>query len=201
MEKREKKKISIKDIGIGRLGLIVLAGIVLILCSLPLGQSTSGKKESDTGAQEKTENDMAEIGAALSYRDSLEKEVEELLGRMEGVGQVKVMIHISRTSEKVLKEDSSVDTEDTEETDSQGGSRSVTTRSEDKTVIYTVDGNGHEVPYVVLEKMPVIDGIAVVAKGGGNASVKSEVTALLEALFHLEANQISVSQMEENLEN
>lgn len=198
MEKKEKKKISLKEIGIGRLGLIVLAGVVLILCSLPLGQSASGKKESDTGAGEKTESDTAEIGAALSYRDSLEKEVEELLGHVEGVGQVKVMIHISRTAEKVLKEDSSIDTEETEETDSQGGSRSVTARSEDKTVIYTVDGNGHEVPCVVLEKMPVIDGIAVVAKGGGDAFVKSEVTALLEALFHLEANQISVSQMEES---
>lgn len=201
MEKKEKKKISIKEIGIGRLGLIVLAGIVLLLCSLPLGQSASGKKESNTGGKEKTETGTAEINETLSYKENLENEVEELLGRMEGVGQVKVMIHISQTSEKILKEDSSVDTEDTEETDSQGGSRSVTARSEDKSVIYTVDGNGHEVPYVVMEKMPVIDGIAVVAKGGGNASVKSEVTALLEALFHLEANQISVSQMEENIEN
>lgn len=190
MEQKEKKKLTLKDIGTGRLALIVIAGIVLILCSLPL---SGQEQKSDKDVQTESPDPSSEF---FVYEEQLEQKLEQLLSKMDGVGKTSVMVTVSQSSERIVKENVSLQTEDSEETDSQGGTRYVKDKTENRTVIYTADQNGNQVPYVVSEKMPVISGVAVVAEGGGDAVIQEQITALLESLLHLEANQISVNRME-----
>ena len=45
---------------------------------------------------------------------------------------------------------------------------------------------------VEKEIMPQIQGIVVSAQGGGNAVIKEEISAALEALFHVPRHKIRV---------
>ena len=45
------------------------------------------------------------------------------------------------------------------------------------------------------EKLPTIEGIVVVAEGGGNATVVSQISKAAMALFPIEAHKIIVVKM------
>ena len=62
-------------------------------------------------------------------------------------------------------------------------------------VVCEKDANGNEIPYVIKERLPQIEGIAVVAKGGDNPNNSLKITNTLEALFGIEAHKISVIGM------
>ena len=61
--------------------------------------------------------------------------------------------------------------------------------------IYQTDSEGNKIPYVVKKIEPEIQGITVVAQGGGNAVVQKNISDVLEALFHIEAHKIKVVKM------
>lgn len=184
----EKKKISLKDIGIEKLILIAIAGIVLVLSSL---QNTDKKSEDNSGETETSESTVVSEAQSIST----EEELENILSGVKGVGKVNVMITYKSTEESVVKEDKVSDTSDTNEEDSEGGSRTVTTTSSSVTTIYTTDANGNEVPYVVKTLLPEVEGVAVVAEGGENVEVKQEIIGIVQALFNIESHKIWVTEM------
>ena len=61
--------------------------------------------------------------------------------------------------------------------------------------MYTQDGNGGRVPYVIEEMEPQIQGILVVAEGGDNSQVVQNITEAVMALFGVEAHKIKVMKM------
>lgn len=186
-----RKKLTIKDIGMPRLGLMMFAGVVLVVCSLPFGNKQSKQEEA------KTTSSLEEDG----YEVYLEQRVTSLLKQMEGVGEVSVMITLERDWRKVLERDIEFESKNTKEQDANGGSREVLEYRENNSILLTEDENGRQVPIIITEEMPIVKGIAVVASGGGDALIKNQISSLLATLFHLEANQISVNQMEQDYEN
>ena len=92
----------------------------------------------------------------------------------------------------ILEKDESVSEELVQETDSSGGTRTTTTRRNERETVY----DGDETPYVVRELMPKIEGVLVVAQGAGNVSVKKQIRETIEALFGLEEHKISIMKME-----
>ena len=97
---------------------------------------------------------------------------------MEGVGKVKVMITVSDTGETVVEKDirTTIDSETQEET------------------VFVEDNTG-SYPYVGKKIMPSIEGIVVVAEGGGNATVAANISNAAMALFPVEAHKIIVVKM------
>ena len=91
--KIDKEKLNLKGIGMDKLVIMVLCGIVLIWCSMP------EKEESDIN--EKQQN--SEISYNMDqYEKDLEKRLKELLEKVDGVGAVEVMVTIKNTKEKVV---------------------------------------------------------------------------------------------------
>ncbi|MCI9516461.1 MAG: stage III sporulation protein AG [Lachnospiraceae bacterium] len=164
--------------------ILVLTGILLLVIAMPV----PGKEETETADALQTESRQKE-GV-----DALEERLETALGHVAGVGKVKVMIMRKSSGEKIVEKDTPVtDRSTTEEGDD--GNRSSVEKVQEESTVYTQDGNGGRVPYVIEEMEPQIQGILVVAEGGDNSQVVQNITEAVMALFGVEAHKIKVMKM------
>lgn len=196
----EKKKITLKEIGPAKLVLILLCGVVLLL--LPTSDKENEKDDSlpditqgddREGSETQSGNAMDGVMDIDEYVKQMEERIEKQLGLVEGVGNVKVMITLESTSEKIVLKDENVTKETIKEEDAQGGTRdneSMTTSDESVLV-----GDGSSYPYTLKENMPYIQGVAVVAQGGGDAKVKQEIIEAIQVLFGVPIHNIKVMKM------
>lgn len=129
------------------------------------------------------------------YVNHLEQRLEEMLTAVEGVGKVKVMITLQATSERIIEKDQPTDRSITTENDGEGGSRNSNDIINDETTVYITDGEGNQIPYVVKELEPVIEGVTVVAQGGGNPVINKNITDIIQALFGIQPHKIMVVKM------
>lgn len=181
-----------------------LIGAILLVIMLPDGNSggsgnsvewrsestNSGTGTTTTGVLSgESEQDDAEKYAAY-----LEEKLEEVLGEMEGVGKVKVMITLSDYGQAIVEKDTVDITNTISETDSNGGSRNTLEREIQSETVHVENDSG-TYPYVGKEILPTIEGVVVVAEGGGNATVVSQISKAAMALFPIEAHKIIVVKM------
>jgi stage III sporulation protein AG len=96
---------------------------------------------------------------------------------MDGVGQVQVMLTLKDSGADVLDKNVKRDG-DASETD---------------TVVYS--GEDGETPYVTNRFAPDVAGVFIVAEGGGNAVIVSDISEAVMALFGIEAHKIKVVKM------
>ncbi len=155
-----------KTKGMGFLVIGLITGIIF----LTLGSGEESKKEQNAVSTE--ENDYKTVG---EMTEELERRVCELIERMDGVSDVRVMITPENTGETVY---------------AQNGSFSGGSMTEREYVITDVDGDGK--PIVIKLIYPKIRGVAVVCRGGSNPINQEKIVALLEALFDLSSNHVYV---------
>lgn len=184
-----------------------LVGILLLVIAMPIEERKTEEKAQESATEQtvnrKTvdgtsqENDLENSGREMTedtYTEYLEEKLEAVLGQMEGVGDVEVMITISDMGECVVEKDTnSVATVTTEE-DSVGGSRTVSETTVEEATIYVEKGD-ETYPYIQKEKMPTVEGVVVVAQGGGNSVVVSNISEAVKALLPVEAHRIKVVKM------
>lgn len=182
--------------------ILVLLGILLFVIALPVkktdhvlikeGEKTQADTVTKTVGQETVPAD--EVIQEEDYVTYLEQRLQEILKRIEGVGEVKVMITLQSSEERVIEKDKPVNRSNTNETDAQGGSRIITQLESHESTIYQTNGNGSE-PYVVKTILPKIEGVVVVAKGAGNGDINRCITEIVQTLFDVEAHKVQVVKM------
>lgn len=192
-----KGKDSIKEliqkIGVFRLLLIVLAGVMLLVLSLPSGD-TPGTEESQEEMEVSSESDALFL-AMEKYARRQEKETAEILSKVEGLGEVEVMLTLASSEEKVTLQDGSVTEDDSLQEDTAGGSKKDSSyQSKGESVLVKKDGE--ESPYVVQIHSPAIEGVVVVAQGAGSGKKQKEIIEAIQALFPIEPHKIKVMKME-----
>ncbi|MBO5092783.1 MAG: hypothetical protein J6C33_00305 [Lachnospiraceae bacterium] len=134
-------------------------------------------------------------GADTSYRKQMERELEELLSCMEGVGRVRVMITLRSTGEEIVEKDRPAVRSNLSEQDAAGGNRSTNDLNSEEETVFVTDADGRQVPYVRKTMQPVVEGVAVLAEGGGNETVCVNISEAIQALFDLDANKIKIAKM------
>lgn len=183
----------IKNIGKEKLIIIAIAAVILILCTV---WENSEKTEENRGVKQ----DEAYVGNLNAdefmeeYVKSQEKKLKAVLEKIDGAGEIYVMITIKNSSEDKILMEQSISGEKTDEDDGTGGKRNICTYSEDNSTVYITDENGNTVPYVLSRMSPEIEGVAVIAQGGNNAVVKEKIISVIKALFDIEINKISVTK-------
>lgn len=213
MEKGNKDKIlkkitQGKKIGKDQFVICILAGILLIVIALPT--SYNSVKEGDESVLLDSENDIMEankqnenyatysgeeITGAEEYEKYVENKLEHAISVMEGAGKVKVMVTVSSSKELVVEKDIPMIRNNTVENDSEGGSRTINELEDMEETVYSKESDGSSHPYVVKTLQPVIDGVVVVAQGGGRQEVGKNITEVIMALFDIEPHKIKVVKM------
>lgn len=171
-EKLRKVKIGKRNVGLIAVCVMMLAVILL---------SEVFTEESEVTA---STDDTALYSA--QYIESTEKELEAILSKINGAGKVKVMITLESCYENVyaVGENSSVE---------QDGDSYQSETQEDYIIIK--NGSSTEECLIVKVYQPVVKGVAVVAEGAGNASVKNALTQAVCALFDISSTKVSVEKM------
>ncbi len=193
-EKKETKKSLLKDIGMNKLLIMLVAGILLVIISFwDFEQDEGGPAESTGALLEKEERELVITGSA--YEDKLEERLEEVLSMAAGVGKVEVMITIKASGEKIALVEQPYTNHTSTEKDSQGGSRDTIEVSQSETVIYIKNSDGSQTPYIAKETSPEIEGVVVIAEGGGDILTVSNIMDAVMALFDVPNHKIKVLEM------
>ena len=188
-----KKKLTKENMAI-----MALLGILLMVIAIPV-KKTETQKDQTAAPENKSiasgTQETEEEGNPGGYAGELEERLESLLASMEGVENVKVMVTLDSSREQVVEKDIPSTMDTTKETDSTGGSRDVINSRQEETTVYVTDSAGNKTPYVSKIREPSIEGVTVVAQGGGNAVIQKNITEVIQALFGIEAHKIKVVKM------
>ena len=137
--------------------LLCIIGVALLMVS-----------KSVTSKQQSVKNDGNTYENAEQYRQKLEEELEVFCSRIDGVGNVSVMIVLDNCEENIYAKNG----------------------SGDKQSYVTYSGNG----ILLTTRTPTVRGVAVACDGGDNIAIKEEVTNALSSLLGIGTNRISVSK-------
>ena len=131
--------------------ILFLSGILIFVILLPVNKdngSYKNKKSTDVslsgGSADLGIADTKLENAALDkYKKGLEKELEDFLMNVEGVGDVKVLIYMKSSQEFIVEKNNP--------TSSSTSGDSSDLKKEESTV-YTTNANGDEVPFISQTK-------------------------------------------------
>ena len=120
--------------------------------------------------------------SSAEYAKELEQKLSAVLSNVSGAGKVSVMVTIESGAE--IK----VATSKEERTNSSSGT---TNNTQSVTIVESPVIIGKE-PLVLMEIMPKVKGVIVVAQGASNVSVKLELLRAINALIDVDASQIEI---------
>jgi stage III sporulation protein AG len=197
---KEKKKLSIKEIGPARLVIFLMAGIFLVIVSFPgmFSTGSSTKKDKTQNVNRTTESKTItpqNTDETYIYQKELEDRLKNALAKVDGIGEVEVMITLKGSKELVVLKDKPYTQESVKEVDGEGGNRDSSSIDQDDTTVLVNNGNGESIPYVVQELEPEVEGIVVIAKGGGDARIATEIMDAAKVLFDVPAHKVKVMKM------
>ena len=180
MQKIKEKKLKRSDWLI-----LVLAGIFILIIALPT--DTKEKKQ----AEEAKENISKENNTMEASKDEIERKLEDILEKIDGAGDVKVMITYQDSGTQVVEKDKNTSENSLEESDSTGGVRSTKEQQLQESTVYE-EADAGNTPFVSKELLPKVEGILIVASGGDNQKVKQNISEAVLALFQVEAHRIKI---------
>lgn len=198
-KEKEKKKLSLKEIGPSRLVILLLAGVFLLVLSLPNMFSTdNATKDRRDNVESIPQNTSisAETGDESDiYTKTLEERLKKVLIKVEGIGSVEIMITLKGSKELVLLKDEPYTQESVNEEDGEGGKRDSRSINKEENTVLISNGNGESLPYVIQELEPKVEGIVIIAEGGGNIEIIGEIMGAAQVLFDVPAHKIKVMKM------
>ncbi len=175
--------------------LIITIVIINIIWNGDKSSSNHKNLQNDTSKQLANTNTSSSLEVSSNSTNELEIKLEEILSKIQGVGEVKVFINYSESSEIIPMYNESTQTSNTEETDTSGGTRTIEETDSQKEIIYEEnDGQKTVITQKVVE--PQIEGAIITAKGAGSAEVKTSIIQAVEAVTGLATHKIQVFEME-----
>lgn len=163
--------------------------IILVTTLIVINKILKEDEKKEMNYENKTNVELATEPQPES--DNLEKRLENILKKIDGVGDVSVLITYSESNTIVPIYNLSTNKSVAEETDTNGGKRITETEDSQKEVIK--DSNSEIVTEKVI--MPQIEGAIITAKGANSATVKSNIISAVEAVTGIATHKIQVFEM------
>ena len=191
--------------------ILVLLGVLLFIVALPVKKEAPATTDTGTeiteqynagiltssGQQNVTQQDTVDVGTQAvtagsteEYAAYLEEKLKKMLESIRGVGEVEVMITLESSEERIVEKDMTAERSQTEEQDSAGGTRTVSSSNTGYQTVYQEGSQGS--PFVVKTLTPKVEGVLVVAEGAGKGNMTGEITQIAQALFGVEAHKVKV---------
>ena len=193
-EKNSKKKIE------NLVFLIVLVIVtVVIINTIWNGEKKTNKEQTNNDASKQLaitdSQNLNQNQIQSSEEKNLEIRLEEILAQIQGVGEVNVLLNYSESSEVVAMYNETSRSSNTQETDTEGGTRNIQETDIQKDIIYQED-NGEKVPITQKIVQPKIEGAIITAKGANQANIKANIIQAVEAVTGLATHKIQVFEMQ-----
>ena len=176
LNEKDRKKIY------SLLSLVVVCGICLIAMS---GLNLESK---DNSEEKISNNEIVEGTSQITNDSSLENKLKNILSQIEGAGELDVMITFESSEEIQPAYNSNLTTEKTQEKDAQGGERTVTTSTENKTMITGASSD----PIVIKTTEPKIKGVIVVSSGASDQNVKQNLYSAVQTALQISGHQVEI---------
>lgn len=191
--------------------ILVLLGVLLFIVALPVKKEDPAAKDTgmeiteqynagiltSSGQQNVAQQDTVYVGTQAvtagsmeEYAAYLEEKLKKMLESVRGVGEVEVMITLESSEERIVEKDMTAERSQTEEQDSAGGTRTVSSSNTGYQTVYQEGSQGS--PFVVKTITPKVEGVLVVAEGAGKGNMTGEITQVVQALFGVEAHKVKV---------
>lgn len=177
---------------------VILLIITIVIINLIWNGNKQVNKQENTTSSKQLANssNLATNVQSDSHMatDNLAEQLEAILAKIQGVGDVKVFINYSETSEVVAMFNETTKTSNTEENDTSGGIRKIQETDAQKEIIYQEE-NGEKTPITQKVIQPKVEGAIITAKGANNAEIKANIIQAVEAVTGLATHKIQVFEM------
>ncbi|MEN2464736.1 stage III sporulation protein AG [Ornithinibacillus sp. JPR2-1] len=190
--------------GSKKTGYVILIGLVALLVIL-MGNifSSSSQKdlgqdmprlelESESQSEEVSSHDSGTTSDVSVLEANYQKQLKEMLDKIDGVSEVEVMVNLDSTDVKVYEKNLIKGTQQTEENDRNGGTRNIEELTEETQTVIVRQGD-QEIPVLVQTKKPKVRGVLVVAKGVESATVKQWVVEAISRVLDVPTHKVSVN--------
>lgn len=171
---------------------LILLIITVMAINVIWNKEEEEEKENTANYKILAENTINSSNISEDMEYDLEDKLEDILSKMTGVGKVKVLITYSQTSSIVPMYSQSESINVTEETDSAGGTRKQESSNINKEII--TDGESNVVTQTVV--YPKVEGAIVIAEGGANAQIKSNIIQAVSVVTGVATYKVQVFEME-----
>ena len=174
--------------------IVILIITIVIINIIWNGNKTTNKQEDNPSSKQLATSTDEQIKQDTTQTTNLEEKLEAILSKIQGVGNVKVCINYSESSEVVAMYNETSKVSDTEESDTSGGTRKIQETDSQKDIIYKEE-NGEKTPITQKVVQPKIEGAIITAKGANNADTKANIIQAVEAVTGLATHKIQVFEM------
>lgn len=175
--------------------LVVLVGVLLILLSNTF--STSKKDvpnqqfEADILGEESDIEEVSLISNVKEIEESYESDLKAMLNQIKGVSEVEVMVNVDSTNQNIYEKDLIVGLQTSDETDKNGGIRTVSDEMQETKLVYVRQGD-QEVPLLIQTRKPDVRGVFIIAKGAEDVMVKKWIVDSVSRVLDVPTYRISV---------
>ncbi|MBR5558681.1 MAG: hypothetical protein IKU72_00345 [Oscillospiraceae bacterium] len=115
----------------------------------------------------------------------LSQRLEEVLGAIEGVGEIRVMVTLRQEEEFVYAVDHTINDQQQE----------MTTHHQSEQTHVIVEQNGQEEPLLSTKMAPQVQGVIIVCAGGDNPVVIEKLIQAATAALNISSNRVAVSKL------
>jgi stage III sporulation protein AG len=176
--------------------IVLIIGVIIMIAGSALFDNESTKKTSPVQPEhENVQSVIKNKNNNDEYGKELEEKLESILSKIEGVGDVSVMITFDSSNEIVLAEDKKNNETITEEEDTQGGKRKITQFEKDYKILVLSEQGGRQEPMVLKEMNPKVKGVIVAAEGAEDTHIKANVFDAVKTVLGVPAYKVQVFQL------
>ena len=171
---------------------VILIITVVVINIIWNGNSNKKTATNDTDKQLALTNKTIEENTQTT--DNLEEKLENILSKIQGVGEIKVCLNYNESNEIVAMYNETSKQSTTEEADTSGETRKIAESDLQKDIIFKEE-DGEKKPITQKVVQAKIEGAIITAKGAGNAGIKANIVQAVEAVTGLATHKIQVFEM------
>lgn len=190
-DKLIKKNENSEGVSLWKFLIFLSIGVILLVFA-----NTYITESDNKGNIESSKNSsVSTLSQNESYEEKLEKRIKSLFSQIDGVGKVDVLITLESTEEIIINKDEPLKETDSQEQDSNGGTRKTLDKDQESKTVLVNTANGGTEPIILKKYMPMVKGILILAEGGDNPIVKQNLTKAATILLDVSAHKIQVCKM------
>lgn len=172
--------------------IIIIIGVMLMIAASTFTDRQANQEGLPSATNpDQLSSDLKTSEQNNNYATELENRLEEIISLIKGVGEVKAMVTLEETAEKVPAVNTNETKETTKENDSDGGTREIVKNDLSKQIV-TSNSGGDDSLIVIKEVKPPVKGVLIVAQGAENPTLKEKIYRAVKTVLGIPGNKIEV---------